>query len=57
MSDQPPIFKVREGNPGFGWVVEIGWPGEPPEEIKGFATEKEAAEWVAKVSKRLTEEK
>jgi hypothetical protein len=55
MSDQPPIFKVREGNPGFGWVVDIGWPGEPPEEIKGFSTKKEAAEWVAKVSKRLKE--
>jgi hypothetical protein len=40
MSDQPPIFKVREGNPGFGWVVEIGWPGEPSEEIKGFATDR-----------------
>jgi hypothetical protein len=57
MSDQSPIFKVREGNPGFGWVVEIVWPGEPSEEIKGFATEKDATDWVAKVSKRLTEEK
>jgi hypothetical protein len=56
MSDQPPIFKVREGNPGFGWVVEIVWPGESSEEIKGFATEKDATDWVAKVSKRLTEE-
>jgi hypothetical protein len=48
MSDQPPIFKVRKGNPGFGWVVEIVWPGEPSEEIKGFATD--ATDWVAKVS-------
>ena len=55
MSDQLPIFKVKEGNPGIGWVVDIGWPGQPSEEIKGFATEKEAAEWVAKVFKRLTE--
>ena len=57
MSDKLPIFKVREGNPGSGWVVDIGWPGEPSEEIKGFATEKDAIDWVAKVSKRLTEEK
>ena len=56
MSDKLPIFKVREGNPGSGWVVDIGWPGEPSEEIKGFATEKDAIDWVAKVSKRLTEE-
>jgi hypothetical protein len=56
MSDQPPIFKVRVGKPGFGWVVDIFWPSEPVEEIKGFATEKDATDWIAKVSKRLTEE-
>ena len=48
---------MREGNPGFGWVVEIGWPGERSEEIKGFATEKEAADWVAKVYEILAKEK
>ena len=53
---EPPVFKVREGNPGFGWVVDVTWGGET-EEIKGFASEKAATDWVAKVHETLAKEK
>jgi hypothetical protein len=49
MSEQLPIFNVSEGNPGFGWVVDIVWHGEPVEGIKGFATEMEATTWIERI--------
>ena len=45
MSEYRPAFVARKGNPGFGWVVD----GET-EVVKGFATEQQAAEWIAKGS-------
>ena len=56
MSDQPPIFKVREGNAGLTWVVEIIWGGQT-EAIDGFASEKAATDWIAKVREILAKEK
>jgi hypothetical protein len=47
MSEHRPTFVARK-NPGPGWVVDILWPDGETEAIKGFANEKEAAEWVAK---------
>ena len=41
---------VRKGNPGFGWVVDVLWPDGETEVVKGFATEQQAAEWIAKHS-------
>ena len=47
MSDYRPIFVARK-NPGLGWVVDILWSDGEMEVIKGFTTEKQAAEWVDK---------
>jgi hypothetical protein len=44
-------LRRRKGNPGFGWVVDILWPDGDTEVIKGFATEKAAADWIAEHSK------
>ena len=41
---------VRKGNPGFGWVVDVLWPDGETEVVQGFATEQQAAEWIAKHS-------
>jgi hypothetical protein len=53
MSEHRPTFVVRR-NPGFGWVINVLWP-DGEEVIKGFANEKEAAEWVAKHSESWQE--
>ena len=50
MSEHRPAFGVSKGNPGLGWVVDIMWPDGETEVIKGFATKKAAAEWIAKHS-------
>jgi len=49
MSEQPPTFVARK-NPGSGWGVDILWPDGETEVVKGFATDKQAAEWIAKHS-------
>jgi hypothetical protein len=54
MSEYRPIFVARK-NPGLGWVVDILWPDGETEVIKGFTTEKQAAEWVAKHSETWQE--
>ena len=46
----PAAFMVRKGNPGFGWVVDVLWPDGETEVVQGFATEQQAAEWIAKHS-------
>jgi hypothetical protein len=56
MSEHRPAFGVRKGNPGFDWVVDIMWPDGETEVIKGFATEKAAAEWAAKHSENWRED-
>ena len=43
-------FVARKGNPGFGWVVGVPWPDGETEVVKGFATEQQAAEWIAEHS-------
>src|SRR5712672_1498593 len=48
MSEYRPAFVARKGNPGFGWVVDVLWPDGDTEVVKGFATEQQAAEWIAK---------
>jgi hypothetical protein len=53
---EPPDFKVRKSNTGFSWVVEIIWGGQM-EAIDGFASEKTATDWVAKVHEMLAKEK
>jgi hypothetical protein len=50
MSEYRPAFVARKGNPGFGWVVDVLWPDGETEVVKGFATEQQAAEWIAKHS-------
>jgi hypothetical protein len=50
MYEYRPAFVARKGNPGFGWVVDVLWPDGETEVIKGFATEQQAAEWIAKHS-------
>ena len=47
MSEYRPAFVARKGNPGFGWVVDVLWPDGETEVVKGFATEQQAAEWIA----------
>ena len=54
MSEQRPTFVPRK-NPGFGWVIDVLWPDGETEVIKGFANEKEAAEWFAKHSESWQE--
>jgi hypothetical protein len=49
MSEHRPTFVARK-NPGFGWVVDVLWPDGETEVIKGFATEKAVAEWIAEHS-------
>jgi hypothetical protein len=49
MSEHRPAFVARK-NPGLGWVVDVLWPDGETEVVKGFATEKQAAEWIAKHS-------
>jgi hypothetical protein len=51
MPEHRPTFVARKGNPGFGWVVDILWPDGDTEVIKGFATEKAAADSIAEHSK------
>ena len=46
----PTRFRGTKGNPGFGWVVDVLWPDGETEVVKGFATEQQAAEWIAKHS-------
>ena len=46
----PTAFVARKGNPGFGWVVDALWPDGETEVVKGFATEQQVAEWIAKHS-------
>jgi hypothetical protein len=53
---EPPVFKVRKSNAGFTWAVEIIWGGQT-ESIDGFANEKAASDWVAKVYEILAKEK
>jgi hypothetical protein len=53
---EPPVFKVRKSDTGFGWVVEIIWGGET-EAIDGFASEKAAIDWITKVYEILAKEK
>ena len=50
MSEYRPAFVARKGNPGFGLVVDVLWPDGETEVVKGFATEQQAAEWIAKHS-------
>src|SRR6202163_3696693 len=50
MSEYRPAFVARKGNPGFGWVVDVLWPDGETEVVKGFATEKQAAEGIPKNS-------
>jgi hypothetical protein len=50
MSEYRPAFVARKCNPGFGWVVDVLWPDGETEVVKGFATEQQAAEWIAKHS-------
>jgi hypothetical protein len=45
-----PLSWREKGNPGFGWVVDVLWPDGETEVVKGFATEQQAAEWIAKHS-------
>jgi hypothetical protein len=51
MPEHRPTFAARKGNPGCGWVVDVLWPDGDTEVIKGFATEKAAADWIAEHSK------
>jgi hypothetical protein len=53
---EPPVFKVRKSTTGFTWVVEIIWGGQT-EAIDGFASEKAAIDWIAKVREILAKEK
>jgi hypothetical protein len=53
---EPPVFKVEKNNAGSTWVVEIIWGGQT-EAIDGFASEKAATDWVAKVHEILEKEK
>jgi hypothetical protein len=50
MSEYRPAFVARKGNPGFGWAVDVLWPDGETEVVKGFATEQQAAESIAKHS-------
>jgi hypothetical protein len=50
MSEYRPAFVARKGNPGLTWVVDV-WPEGETEVVKGFATEQQAVEWIAKHSK------
>jgi hypothetical protein len=54
MSEHRPTFVARK-NPGFGWVVDVLWPDGETEVIKGFATEKAVAEWIAEHSESCKE--
>jgi len=54
MSEHQPTFAARK-NPGSGWEVDILWPDGETEVIKGFATEKAAAEWITEHSKSWQE--
>jgi hypothetical protein len=54
MSEQRPTFVPRK-NLGFSWVVDVLWPDGETEVVKGFATEKQAAEWIAKHSEERVE--
>ena len=53
---EPPVFKVQKNNAGSTWVVEIIWGGQT-EAIDGFASEKAATDWIAKVHEILAKEK
>jgi hypothetical protein len=46
----PTAFVARKGNPGFGWAVDVLWPMARRKVVKDFATEQQAAEWIAKHS-------
>jgi len=47
---RPESIRAGPRNPGFGWVVDVLWPDGETEVVKGFATEQQAAEWIAKHS-------
>jgi hypothetical protein len=53
---ESPVFKVRKSDTGLSWVVEIIWGGQT-EAIDGFASEKAATDWIAKVRAILAKEK
>jgi hypothetical protein len=37
----------RKQNPGQGWVIDAIWPAGEMEQIRGFFTEHQAAQWIA----------
>jgi hypothetical protein len=42
-----PVMQIRHTESG-DWFVAAKWPNGQVEDIKGFATESEANEWIAK---------
>jgi hypothetical protein len=42
-----PVMQIRRSKNGDWWVA-AKWPSGEVEDIKGFATESEANEWIAK---------
>ena len=42
-----PVMQIRHTDTG-GWFVAAKWPDGKVEDIKGFATESAANEWIAK---------
>jgi hypothetical protein len=54
MLEQLPTFMARK-NPGTGWGIDILWPDGETEVIKGFTTERDAANWIAEHSKARQE--
>ena len=56
-----PPSQRGKATPDSVWVVDVLWPDGDTEVVKGFATEKAAAEWIAedipKVGKKIISEK
>jgi hypothetical protein len=42
-----PVMQIRHTDTG-DWLVAAKWPSGKVEDIKGFATESQANEWIAK---------
>jgi hypothetical protein len=42
-----PVMQIRHSDTG-DWLVAAKWPSGEVEDIKGFATESQANEWIAK---------
>ena len=45
--DAVPVMQIRHNDKGEWWVA-AKWPSGSTEDIKGFTTESDANEWIAK---------